>query len=395
MSCRWPVAACLVGLLLAGPEIRAQEPKEVRVAAPTRLDWQFAVRGFGADAARLPPGFDSTRQRYQLFVPPAYQPGRTWPLVLFISPSAQPAGWAAWQKVCVKESMFFCSPLTAGNSVPAGQRTRIILDVLDDVRRHYRIDPDQTYLGGFSGGGRMACAIGFALPECFGGVIAMCGTNPVQPPTYLRHRLEEHLAVAFVTGATDVNRKETEVYMQPYFQELGIHSKLWVVPKMGHAIPPAAVVDEVQAWLAADLKRRWADGKARPGLVLAPDEAPTAAEQARRLVETAEAELKQPERVWRGVALLQGASQRWGQTEAGRKAGRLLQGIAGDEKLLEIIAVQGARDEQQSLAAQARGLERFGQLGKAIAAWEILAKNYADQPVGQQAREEIRRLKAR
>src|SRR6266480_1716891 len=80
------------------------------------------------------------------------------------------------------------APYGAGNSTPAGQRARIILDVLDDVRRQYAIDPDLTYLTGFSGGGRMACAIGFALPEYFGGVIPLCGTNTIGAPTYLRHR---------------------------------------------------------------------------------------------------------------------------------------------------------------------------------------------------------------
>jgi len=67
--------------------------------------------------------------------------------------------------------------------VPAGQRTRIVLDMLDDVRRHQRIDADQTYITGFSGGGRMACAIGFALPEYFGGVAPVCGTNPISGTT--------------------------------------------------------------------------------------------------------------------------------------------------------------------------------------------------------------------
>src|SRR5207248_6316496 len=138
------------------------------------------------------------------------------PLVLFISPGNQPGGWSAWQKVCETQRVLFASPFSAGNEVSAGQRARIILDVLDDVRRQYRVDPEQTYLTGFSGGGRMACAIAFALPEYFGGVAPICGTNPLPGSAYLRHRVHDRLAVAFITGETDFNRKEDEVYMAPW-----------------------------------------------------------------------------------------------------------------------------------------------------------------------------------
>src|SRR5262249_42580870 len=154
----------------------------------------------------------------------------------------------------------------AGNNCPIGQRARIVLDMLDDVRRHYRIDPDQKYLTGFSGGGRMACSIAFALPEYFGGVVPFCGTNPLNRQDYLRHRVQDRLSVAFVTGATDFNRKENEEFMAPLFHDLDIRSRLWIVPKLGHGVPGPDVLTEVLKWLVDDLPRRRADAKAHPGL---------------------------------------------------------------------------------------------------------------------------------
>src|SRR5260370_400649 len=236
-------------------------PTERKVVAPTRLDWAFAVQGFGPGADKLPAGFDSTKQRYQLFVPKQYKPGRASPLVLFISAGDQPAGWEAWKTICDKEGVFFASPFAAGNGVASGPRTRIVLDVLDDIRRAYRIDPEQTYLSGFSGGARMACAIGFALPEYIGGVVPLCGTNPISGPTYLRHRLQDRVSVAVVTGEKDFNRKENEEYMAPWFKELGIRSKLWGVPKLGHGIPSGDALPEAYAWLRAALARRLADAR--------------------------------------------------------------------------------------------------------------------------------------
>jgi hypothetical protein len=383
----------VLAMLILNASTSAQSPiAERKVSAPTRLDWAFVVQGFGKTAAKLPDGYDSTRQRYQLYVPKQYKPGPAWPLVLFISAGDQPAGWEAWRKVCEKEGVFFCAPVAAGNAVAPGQRTRIVLDVLDDVRRTYRIDADQTYLSGFSGGARMACAIGFALPEYFGGIAPVCGTNPVAGPTYLRHRLQDRLSVAFITGETDFNRKENEEYMAPWFKDLDIREKLWVVPKMGHAMPSGDVMAQAYAWLKEDLPRRRADAKAHPELAVRPDEAPTGADLGRRLLTAGQAELKHPEHTWRGITLLQGAALRGAGTEPGKKARQVLEEVLKDEALLPRIAEQGARDEQRSLSAQARALERFGQDSKAIEAWRLLAKNYPDTPVARDAEEHIRRL---
>lgn len=364
---------------------------ERKVTAPTRLDWEFAVSGFGKGAAKLPAGYDSTKQKYQLFVPKSYKKDQPASLVLFISAGDGQQGWKNWQPYCEKEGVFFAAPLGAGNSIPPGQRTRIILDVLDDVRRHFAIDPDVTYLTGFSGGGRMACAIGFALPEYFGGVIPLCGTNPIAGPTYLRHRIADRLSVAFVTGETDFNRKENEAYMGPWFQEIGIRSKVWIVPKMGHVIPPANVVSDIHAWLADDLQRRRDDRKAYPKLAIAPDEGPSANNHSTRFLETAEAELAKPDRIWHGVALLQGAAQRWGSKQAKLALERVLK----SPRLLDAVEIQGAEDEVKSVSAQAKALERFGQTAKAIEAWALLAKNYEGTPIAAKASENIKRLRGK
>ncbi len=368
---------------------------ERKVAAATRLDWEFAARGVGPDAGKLPAGYDSTKQKYQLFVPKNYAKDKPAGLVLFISPGDGPQGWKSWQKLCETDGVFFASPYGAGNATPIAHRTRIILDVLDDIRRAYKIDPEQTYLTGFSGGGRMACAIGFALPEYFGGVIPVCGTNTISSTTYLRHRAEERLSVAFITGEKDTNRKENEDVMYPWLQEIGVRSKLWVVPKMGHAIPSGEVMAEVYAWVAEDLQRRRDDVKARPKLAVGPDDAPSGAEQAKRLLDTAAADLKQPARTWRGIALLQGVTQRWPKSAAAGEARALLKEVLKDEKLVERISDQGAEDEVKSISAQAKAMERFGNVPKAIEAWDLLAKNYEGTPIAAKALENIKRLKGK
>jgi len=365
---------------------------EVKVSAPTRIDWEFAVGNFGIDKPKLPADYDSRKQRYLLFVPKDYTANKDWPLVVFISPGDDPLGWRFWQKPCEELGMLFCAPYGAGNVVPVDQRTRLVLDVLDDVRRRYRIDPDQTYLAGFSGGGRMACALAFSLPEYFGGVIPVCGTNPLPRLPALRHRVRDRLAVAFVTGSGDFNRKENEDYMFPYFQDLGIRSRLWVVPRMGHSVPGADVLAEVHAWLAEDRKRRQADAKAFPGLAAAPDEVKTRAQQAAGQLEAAEAERKKPERIWPAVALLEGVVQRWGKTDAADGARKLLEQIKADPKKAALLADQRGAEERHELTAEAGALERFGLRRRALEMWQKLAKEFADSDEGKKAADATKRL---
>ena len=74
MSVRATLVLSLIGSLAgSAPDKPAPETgfqAEVPVKQATRLDWAFAA-GPGPDAAKLPDSYDSTRQKYQLYVPPA------------------------------------------------------------------------------------------------------------------------------------------------------------------------------------------------------------------------------------------------------------------------------------------------------------------------------------
>jgi predicted esterase len=388
------------GLLLVGCWLAAAEPPKagflpkVPVRVPTRLDWEFVAGSIGPEETRLPAAYESARQCYQLFVPPGYKPNRAWPLVLFLSPGDAPLGWRSWQKLCEDNDLFFCSAYGAGNNVAPGWRIRLVLDVLDDVRRRYRIRPEETYLAGFGGSARLACTLAFCLPEYFGGVVAVCGGSPPHGLDYLRHRARDRLSIALVAGANDPDRRESEIYLAPLLDDLGVRTRLWVVPRMGHEMPPADVLAEAYAWLESDLARRRQDVKERPELAVGADEVPTRKAQAERMLTAAKADLVQPDRVYRGVALLLGLVARWDKTEAADQARELLREVRDDPRRLERLAAQGGGEERQVLAAHARALDRFGQTRAARETWEVLAKSHPGTPEAAQAAAEVRRLGA-
>jgi hypothetical protein len=369
---------------------RDEEPQtgflpEVAVKRPTRLDWHFVARGLAAGAERLPADYNSGEQHYQLYLPPNYRPTKAWPLVVFVSPGDDPLGWRSWQRTCEAHDVLFCAAYGAGNRCPPGRRVRIVLDVFDDVRRRCRIDPEQTYLCGLGGGARLACDIAFALPEYFGAVVPINGGGPLNALPYLRHRVADRLSVAWVTGANDPDRREVEDYRFPLLAELGVRSRLWLVPGVGRALPPPAVVEDVYAWVKDDLPRRQADAKGRPGLAATPDEVLTDRRRAEAMLVTA-TDLTRAERLSRGVALLRGIVARWGKTEAADRARAMLAEIQADPGRRQRLDEQESAERQREWTARAKALARSGQERAALAAWEELAKAEPGAPAAAEAK---------
>jgi hypothetical protein len=356
---------------------------EVPVKQATRLDWTFAAASFGSDAARLPESYDPTRQQYQLYVPPTYDASKSWPLIVFISPGDDPLGWSAWQKACEESGAFFCAAYGAGDNVAPGQRVRIVLDVLDDVRRRFHVDADQTYAAGYGGGGRIACAIAFALPEFFGGVVVAGEGAQLNGLYYLRWRVRDRISVALLATGKDHP-------LGAYFDDMRVRCKVLSSVKQ---TPDGAAWLGAYSWLADDLDRRRAEARARPGLA-APEESYTNLQQATLMVDAAKADLAKPDEIYRGATLLEGVLARWGRTEPADAARAALQDLRADPLKRKKWEEQADAEERRALAAQARLGERQGDLRGALRTWQVVAAAHAEAPEGKKAWDEVKRLTA-
>jgi predicted esterase len=349
----------------------ADEPErgfqlERKVKEATRLDWQFAA----GPAAKSIGRYDPRDQRYQLYVPPTYKSTKTWPLVLFVSPGDDPLGWRAWRKPCEDGDWLFAAAYAAGNTCSLGQRIHILLDVLDDVRRRYQIDPDRTYIAGFSGSSAVAARIAFALPDHFGGIISLSGDAPLPELQHLRRRAAERLSVALVCGSDDPARRRQEKYFFPLLGELGVRCKLWIVHDQGHELPAAWVLTQVQTWLNDDLKRRQTDRRDRIG----EDEAPTRRELASRAFEEAKKELDDTATLAAGAARLRWLIARWPNSDEAEKASELLAEVRADARRGKALQEQSSAKERQFLTARAKALESINRLEDARRAWESVAR---------------------
>jgi hypothetical protein len=332
----------------------------VLVSAATRLDWTFALANQSIDpppADWLPGDFDSRKHSYELFVPPDYSPKQVYPVFLFVSAGNDPSGWKQWEPVCKQHGVIFASPYNAGNNCPPRQRVRIVLDVLDDLRRLYRVDADRTYLSGFSGGARIACGIAFALPEYFGGLVPVCAGGNLREESWLRQRVVDRLSVALVTGETDFNRGEVERFRGPLLQEVGVRCKVWLVPKMGHAIPAGAALPEVFRWLEEALKARQDRAQRWPASRIAGDASPDRANWAGALLAEAKQRLQKKETLYSGLMQLKGCLTRWDGLAAAAEAKKIL--LDYDARPERPWEADDLAEQRRFLIATARSLSAY------------------------------------
>lgn len=402
---------CLAWMGFAFSDVgRAEETayrKEVHVTGPTRLDWTFALAN---QSVVEPPkewlqGYDSTKQRFEVFVPPKPKDRkRGYPVVLFVSAGDSPAGWSQLGSVCKQQGILFASPYDAGNNTPMPRRVRIILDVLDEIRREYPIDPDRTYLAGFSGGGRVACAIGFALPELFGGVMPICAGGEMRQESWLRHRAIDRLSLGFVTGTGDFNLGEVSRFCGPMLDEIGIRTKVTVVPNLGHGIPDAKALGSVIEWLDQGVAARRLLAEKRPASRINADQAPSREELAKELFAEGQARLKARETIYSGLMQLQGVMNRWPDLPSADQAKAIL--IEYDNRKDKPWEADDISEQRKFLIARARAVDAYGSgdlpqqyqkqrpnmLKAAIALWEQVIEDGQDETAVAEARRRIPEL---
>jgi len=333
--------------------------KSVLVSAETRIDWMFCV------ANQSPPkipegwlaGYRSTDQKYECFVPEKYTAEKAWPVVIFISPSDQPTGFAPWKTVCEQKGVLFASPFGAGNNCESKKRIRIVLDVLDDLRRHYHLDPERTYIGGFSGGGRIACGIAFSLPEYFGGVIPVCAAGDLREESWLRRRVQVRLSVAHVTGENDFNRGEVERFRGPLLAEVGVRAKVWVPPGVGHSLPDSKVLLEAYQWLEAGVGDRRKLTRQFPASSVGSQATLSREEQCAQLNAEAKELLAVPASKYAGLMLLKGILDRWPDLPEAAGAKKTL--LAAEQANDQAWQADDIAEQRKFLIARARGLSEY------------------------------------
>jgi hypothetical protein len=161
------------------------------------------------NAELRPQAVDLIQERFSVYAP-VKPPSRGYALMVFIPPWQDAHLPSGWQTVLDAHGMIFVSAAKSGNEEKVLDR-RIPLALLGayNIMQRYPIDPDRVYIGGFSGGSRVALRIALAYPDLFRGALLNAGSDPIGdgeellPPDDLFAKYQDMSRLVYLTGSED------------------------------------------------------------------------------------------------------------------------------------------------------------------------------------------------
>src|SRR6185437_5535967 len=162
------------------------------------------------DEALSPYPIDLAREKFLVYVPSSAPPSpRGFALLVFVPPynhADLPFGWASQLD---RHGFIFVAPANAGNATNVvSRRVPLALSAEENVVREYPVDRERIYIGGFSGGSRVAERVALAYPDVFHGALLNAGADPLGgayplPPRDLFLRFQSSTRLVYDTGELD------------------------------------------------------------------------------------------------------------------------------------------------------------------------------------------------
>ncbi|MBX3272362.1 MAG: extensin family protein [Sandaracinaceae bacterium] len=148
---------------------------------------QLLNRGYRAS-------FSPVRQGYAIYLPPNYDPSRAYPLLIMLHGGSSNGNlflgvvlgnnmdWLRYSQFLYDDftarwtpDWIVVAPDGVGQPIWRWMGEQDVLEVLDDVTHHYRVDPNRVVLGGLSNGGMGAYSVGTRHAWRFSAVQAIAG----------------------------------------------------------------------------------------------------------------------------------------------------------------------------------------------------------------------------
>lgn len=154
------------------------------------------------------------QQHFALYVPASPAPASGYALLVFVPPWNDARIPMEWTPVLDRNHVIFVTAAGSGNDANVlDRRDPLALLAAYNVMQRYHVDPARVYVGGFSGGSRVALRLALAYPDLFRGALLDAGSDPIGtaqiplPPTDLLHRFQQSSHIVFLTGSDDAIRQ--------------------------------------------------------------------------------------------------------------------------------------------------------------------------------------------
>jgi pimeloyl-ACP methyl ester carboxylesterase len=214
-----------------------------RVLTPLAFE---RIRPRLANAAAQP--LDLAQERFVVYVPQGAPPPDGYGLLVFVPPWPEAALPKDWAHVLDRHGMIFVSAAHSGNEADTLDR-RIPLALLgyENIRRRYPLDANRTYVGGLSGGSRVALRVALAYPDLFRGALLNAGSDPLGgvgialPPADLFKRFQDSTRLVFLTGDRDEANLHNDLVSRQSLRDACVLDVASVtMPRTGHRLADSA-----------------------------------------------------------------------------------------------------------------------------------------------------------
>lgn len=211
-----------------------------------RVNRAIALRGDVREQA-----VDLSQEKFAVYVPSAI-PAAGYALLVFVPPWERAAVPERWVAELDRHGMIFVSAANSGNDTSMlDRREPLALLAAHNIIQRYPVDANRVYVGGFSGGSRVAMRLALGYSDLFRGALLNAGSDPIGdtqislPPAELMHRFQESTRLVYLTGKDDAIRLEMDVQSRRSMQDWCVFDiKTLIVTWSGHEASSAAAFNQ-------------------------------------------------------------------------------------------------------------------------------------------------------
>ena len=191
----------------------------------------------------LDPGHES----FAVYVPTS-APLHGYALLVFVPPWPEAGVPRTWIPALDRHGTIFVSAANSGNEANVlDRRIPLALLAAQNIMQRYPVDPQRVYIGGFSGGSRVAERVALAYPDLFHGALLMAGSDPignaqlVLPPASLFRQFQESTRLIYLTGQHDAFHLDLDTRSRQSLRKWCVfHADIVPVPGAGHELADPA-----------------------------------------------------------------------------------------------------------------------------------------------------------
>lgn len=207
------------------------------------------LRGFASAEPTLHgQPLDLTRERFSIYVPDGAGPSaQGYRLLVFVPPWPRAEIPRQWIPTLKRYNTILVTAAGSGNDAPLlDRREPLALLAAYNTMMQYPVDPQQVYIGGFSGGARVALRLALGYPDVFHGALLNAGSDPIGsadvplPPADLLQHFQESTRLVYLTGERDEENLVGDMHSRRSLDKWCVFDVITQTePRIGHELADA------------------------------------------------------------------------------------------------------------------------------------------------------------